>query len=79
MGIRKVIDNLSAEIVKLRFNESISKDQAQKNIDVLNQYPINVETISSPELKDTISEIVKTSRSLESTYNDQIKIKKSIL
>lgn len=79
VAIRKNIDTVSEEIVKLRFNESISKEQAQKNIDVLNQYPINVGNLSSTELKDTISEIVKTSKELENSYNDRIKLKKSIL
>lgn len=79
VAIRKNIDAVSEEIVKLRFNESISKEQAQKNIDVLNQYPINVGNLSSTELKDTISEIVKTSKELENSYNDRIKLKKSIL
>lgn len=79
VAIRKNIDAVSEEIVKLRFNESISKEQAQKNIDVLNQYPINVGNLSSTELKDAISEIVKTSKELENSYNDRIKLKKSIL
>lgn len=79
VAIRKNIDTVSEEIVRLRFNESISKEQAQKNIDVLNQYPINVGNLSSTELKDTISEIVKTSKELENSYNDRIKLKKSIL
>lgn len=79
VAVRKNIDAVSEQIVKLRFNESISKEQAQKNIDVLNQYPINVGNLSSTELKDTISEIVKTSKELENSYNDRIKLKKSIL
>lgn len=79
VAVRKNIDAVSEEILKLRFNESISKEQAQKNIDVLNQYPINVGNLSSTELKDTISEIVKTSKELENSYNDRIKLKKSIL
>ena len=79
VAVRKNIDAVSEEILKLRFNESISKEQAQKNIDVLNQYPINVGNLSSTELKDTISEIVKNSKELENSYNDRIKLKKSIL
>lgn len=55
MSVKKNIDILSEDIVKLRFNESIYKDQAQKNMEALNQYPINVDALNNAELKSVVN------------------------
>lgn len=55
MSVKKNIDILSEDIVKLRFNESIYKDQAQKNMDALNQYPINVDALNNADLKSVVN------------------------